>query len=55
MITSSSYNTRSKNVDNNSNASSTTSSVTTSENIIALETKLQDVINYQINFETLNV
>ena len=40
MITSSSYHTRSKNIDNNSNVSSTTSSVAISEKITALETKL---------------
>ena len=48
------YNTRSQNIDDNSDTSSTTSSFATSENIAASETKLQSTFD-ELSSELLNV
>ena len=54
MMTSHPYNTRSQNIDDNSNTSTTTSNVATPENITSLETKLLSRFD-ELSSEHLNV
>ena len=54
MMTSHPYNTRSQNIDDNSNTSATTSNVATPENITSLETKLLSRFD-ELSSEHLNV
>ena len=54
MMTSHPYNTRSQNIDDNSNTSTTTSNVATPENITSLETKLLSRFD-ELSTEHLNV